>query len=224
MLKLKREYEAAVEARNFAGVQLIDRNDELCILYEKANINEETMKRGLLALNEKDDAVKVLSSLIGELERQIEVVRRQHPRMQELAETILELRQALSEERQVTQKLCAELEDPQNLSRWRYLDGDDLEESELTAKLHVLESMVDRKKEVLLEKELVLEEVGALSSKLRDLACSGREGTVELAKRVNAFQVRIKDVTKKMMAAVSELSMYQVRARSTRGMREAAPC
>jgi hypothetical protein len=35
MIALKRRYERAVEARNAAGIQLIDRNDELCILYEK---------------------------------------------------------------------------------------------------------------------------------------------------------------------------------------------
>lgn len=43
MLRLKAMYEAAVEQRNFAGVQLIDRNDELCVLYEKSNIQETTL-------------------------------------------------------------------------------------------------------------------------------------------------------------------------------------
>ena len=32
------EYEHACESRNYMGIQLIDRNDELCILYEKSNI------------------------------------------------------------------------------------------------------------------------------------------------------------------------------------------
>lgn len=32
------EYEHACESRNDMGIQLIDRNDELCILYEKSNI------------------------------------------------------------------------------------------------------------------------------------------------------------------------------------------
>lgn len=32
------KYEMACEHRNYMGIQLIDRNDELCILYEKANI------------------------------------------------------------------------------------------------------------------------------------------------------------------------------------------
>ena len=50
MLKLKSQYENSVETRNFTGMQLIDRNDELCILYEKSNIQEETLKKGEIAL------------------------------------------------------------------------------------------------------------------------------------------------------------------------------
>ena len=37
MLKLKKRYETVVEERNYTGIQLIDRNDELCILYEKCS-------------------------------------------------------------------------------------------------------------------------------------------------------------------------------------------
>ena len=37
MLTLKGRYERAVQDRNVTGVQLIDRNDELCVLYERAN-------------------------------------------------------------------------------------------------------------------------------------------------------------------------------------------
>ena len=42
MLKLKAQYINAVEMRNATGVTLIDRNDELCILYEKINLQEQT--------------------------------------------------------------------------------------------------------------------------------------------------------------------------------------
>ena len=52
MLRLKAMYEAAVEQRNFAGVQLIDRNDELCVLYEKSNIQETTLTVSLLRRRE----------------------------------------------------------------------------------------------------------------------------------------------------------------------------
>ena len=40
------EYEQACESRNYMGIQLIDRNDELCILYEKSNIQENRLKHG----------------------------------------------------------------------------------------------------------------------------------------------------------------------------------
>ena len=38
MNALTKDYESACEKRNQLGIQLIDRNDELCILYEKSNI------------------------------------------------------------------------------------------------------------------------------------------------------------------------------------------
>lgn len=43
MLRLKATYQTELEDRNFAGVQVIDRNDELCVLYEKSNIQETTL-------------------------------------------------------------------------------------------------------------------------------------------------------------------------------------
>merc|ERR1712007_323152 len=79
-------------------------------------------------------------------------------------------------------------------------------------KIQDLEERLNDKKESLLEKELILEEVAALSDKLRQQAVDGRQGTMELSQKVNVFQARIKDVTRKMMATVSELSMYQATA------------
>lgn len=48
MLHLKTKYEHSVEQRNVTGVQLIDRNDELCILYERSNQQQEALKKGEL--------------------------------------------------------------------------------------------------------------------------------------------------------------------------------
>lgn len=80
---------------------------------------------------------------------------------------------------------------------------------ELVTKKGWLEERLNGKKEQLLEKELVLEEVSNLAEKLREQAATGRNETLDLAKRVNTHQKKIGDVTRKMMATVSELSMYQ---------------
>jgi chromosome segregation ATPase len=112
----------------------------------------------------------------------------------------------------LTEKFCQELETPDNEDRWRALLGDDPDVEQLQAKLQVLEERLNGKKEQMLEKELVLEEVTELTAKLKNKATEGRHNTLELAKSVNAFQARIKETTRRMMALVSELSMYQATA------------
>jgi hypothetical protein len=108
-------------------------------------------------------------------------------------------------------RLSEILESPSN-DRWRLLPGVDPTPQQLAETIKTFEERLNDKKESLLEKELVLEEVGALSERLRVQAADGRADTLELAKRVNDFQARIRAMTKKMMATVSELSMYQATA------------
>lgn len=76
----------------------------------------------------------------------------------------------------------------------------------------MLSSRLTTQKEHLLEKELILEEVTSLTDKLRLQAAEGHEITLALAKKMNELQYRVKKVTRKMMAVVSELSMYQATA------------
>lgn len=95
--------------------------------------------------------------------------------------------------------------------RCRKLKGMDPEPEQLATKIEVLEERLNDKKEQLLEKELVLDEVTSLSDKLRMQAAERRHGTLDIAKKVNEYQAKIRAITRKMMAAVSELSMYQVR-------------
>jgi hypothetical protein len=50
-----------VESRNYTGIMLIDRNDELCILYEKHNIQEKVLQTGDIELVRLDNEVSALS-------------------------------------------------------------------------------------------------------------------------------------------------------------------
>jgi chromosome segregation ATPase len=125
-------------------------------------------------------------------------------------ERIKQLEEALDKESKQTIELSDKLENPENLERWRPLDGSDLDLEQLVAKIKVLEDRLDHKREQLLEKELILEEVTALTDKLRTQAVSKRDAAKVLADQLNELHGRIRDVTKKMLASVSELSMYQV--------------
>lgn len=54
-------------------------------------------------------------------------------------------------------------------------------------------------------------QVSSLSERLRQQAAEGRSDTLDMAQTANDLQLKIRNVTRKIMAAISELSMYQVR-------------
>jgi len=223
MVVLRRKYEQAVETRNFTGTQLIDRNDELCILWEKSNIQEKLLKKGEDAMLAKAEEIRGLRIDLAEVQRQLRVVRGKIPEVPKLVEEVVKLREEVSSVRKRTDELSRELENPKSsLRKWRKLKGEDLGKETLRVKIQDLEERLNDKKESLLEKELILEEVTALSEKLRHQAVDGRQGTMELSQKVNVFQSRIKDVTRKMMATVSELSMHQATAHKLEKVRDDA--
>jgi hypothetical protein len=51
-----------------------------------------------------------------------------------------------------------------------------------------------------------------LAEKLRTQALEGRKTTLEIAEKINEYKARTSDLSRKMLAAVSELSMFQSKA------------
>ncbi len=79
------KYEMACESRNYMGIQLIDRNDELCIYYEKCNIQENRLKDGEQAIRSKEEEIRMINLEFKERQRQLEVVRKSIPEVPDLA-------------------------------------------------------------------------------------------------------------------------------------------
>jgi hypothetical protein len=65
-------------------------------------------------------------------------------------------------------------------------------------------------------------QVTSLSSTLRIQAASGRADTLEVARKANDYQNSVRYVTRKMMATISELSMYQATALKLASEKDAA--
>ncbi|GMH35034.1 hypothetical protein BSKO_02902 [Bryopsis sp. KO-2023] len=221
MLGIKRDYENVVQARNYTGIMLIDRNDELCILYEKANVQEEVLKQGELELKRREDEIRILDLEIREVQRSIDATRKTMTAIPDMDSEIALLQKELLEAKRESETLSLALESPENKGRWRKLEGKAPNSEELTVKARVIEEKLNDKKERLLEKELVLEEIGTLSDRLRQQATKGSPGTLQLAKAVNEYQHNIDSTTRKMMAIVSELSMYQTTAMKLKQEKEA---
>jgi hypothetical protein len=209
MLQLKTRYEAAVQARNLTGVQLIDRNDEMCVLYEKANLQEAALVKGELGIQAAEEQSRMIGLELAEIVRQKEAARRRAPDLSGREKALAELEAELAEEREVVEQLSRDLEDPANTLRWRAIEGFDPPNDELDSRAAELEARLGRTKEQLLEKELQLEEVTEITKELSERASKGREKARALAAKVNDAQSRVREATRRMMATVSELSMYQ---------------
>eukprot|EP00698_Gefionella_okellyi_P001710 TRINITY_DN11581_c0_g1_i1.p1 TRINITY_DN11581_c0_g1~~TRINITY_DN11581_c0_g1_i1.p1 ORF type:complete len:959 (+),score=296.70 TRINITY_DN11581_c0_g1_i1:377-2878(+) len=212
LLRLKRSFERAVQQRNYVGIQLIDRNDELCILYEKSNVQESRLRTAEIEYRQREQDARLLNLAAAESEREIAIQRKLLPKVPELENQILSMMLQLQEERSDVKQMCLALEDPSNMGRYKQLGGEDPTPEELTQRLAVLEGRFNQKEEQLLEKKLLLDQVTQLTDAARREALEGRQGTRNRVLQVNEFQAKIKALTRKMMATVSELSMYQATA------------
>ena len=132
--------------------------------------------------------------------------------MPTLAQEVIELKAKLDDEKKKVDNLSSKLEDPENHPKKRELEGEDADPEALQAKIQVLEERLNNKKESLLEKELVYEEVSNLAEKLRTQALDGRKSTLEIAEKINEYKARTTELSRKMLATVSELSMFQSKA------------
>ena len=80
------------------------------------------------------------------------------------------------------------------------------------ARLQALEDRLGAKRREAAEKGAVLAEVARLTDALRLEAADARGARAEGAARAARAQRRLRGVTARIMAAISELSLYQVRA------------
>ena len=146
---------------------------------------------------------------ISEVFRRIEAARKKAPEIPQLASRVKELYEELNFELTKEEDLAQKLEQIENKKRWREIGGEDPDPEALKAKIQVLEERLNSKKEALLEKELILDEVKNISENLFKQANEGRRPTLEVTEKSNELQARLKGITRKMMATISELSMFQ---------------
>ncbi|KAJ3073973.1 hypothetical protein HDU98_000197 [Podochytrium sp. JEL0797] len=212
MVRLKERYERAVKDRNSVGIHLLDRNDELCILYERLNVLTGIMQNGETALTERKEEMRKLKIVKAEMQRRLELKKRLSGDADKVRQEAQQLQHELSKCIERSNELSAKMENPENPDRCNDLKGVDDNQSELLEKITRLELMLAEKEERLLEKDLLLEEVSTLTSRLKKQTIDGRMESYDVATRLNDLSKKIKHSTREMMAKVSELSMYQAMA------------
>uniref|UniRef100_A0A670J3E0 Coiled-coil domain containing 146 n=1 Tax=Podarcis muralis TaxID=64176 RepID=A0A670J3E0_PODMU len=212
MVQLRKKYEKAVQLRNESGVLLIEREEEVCIFYEKINIQEMMSRNGDTEINVMDEKIRFLKLKLTEKKRQIELSLRTLPLKRGLDADLVVLQIQFSQCKDRIKSLEKLFIDPSGQNRTRALPGKDLTLEELYQKIDELEIKLTQKEEKLLEKDFIFEQVARLTDKIHAKAENGKEDTLLLAKKMNGLQEKIKSTTQKMMALIAELSMKQAHA------------
>ncbi|XP_004323621.4 coiled-coil domain-containing protein 146 [Tursiops truncatus] len=209
MAQLRKKYEKAVQRRNESGVQLIEREEEVCIFYEKINIQEKMKLHGEIEIHVLEEKIRFLKVKIAEKQRQIHVTRKLLPAKRALDADLAVLQIQFSQCTDRIKDLEKQFINPEGENRTRFLPGKDMTKEEMIKKMDALELRLAKKEEKLLEKDFIYEQVSRLTDRLCSKTQACKQDTLLLAKKMNGYQKKIKDATEKMMALVAELSMKQ---------------
>lgn len=210
--RLRKRYEEAVKERNYRGIELIKRNEELCVICERSNAQDTIIKNGNIELQTREEELRLLKLKTEEEKRIVGLNKKKASNEQALQNELDALRAQLIDCQNHLLKLEKQMENCNDPNRIRLLEGPEETAETAIKKLEELEFKLAKIEEQCLEKELVLEQVNRLTERINSKVDVSKDDTLILAKKVNSIQSQIKDTTKKMMASVSELSISQAKA------------
>eukprot|EP00913_Durusdinium_trenchii_P007448 g7002.t1 len=170
---------------NILGAQLIRRNEELALLYEKIKIQQSTLQKGEIQYQD---------------------------RLKEVAKLRAEIRACKGEvghaKLQVTnaKALQEELENPMNVHRWRELESSDPATYQMIQKVKSLQKLLIAKTEEVVEKDALIQEKEKLYVQLKNIIA--RQPGPEVAEQLAWYSQNLKEKTGHMKQMAAELEMY----------------
>lgn len=206
-VRQKKELDQVISERDILGTQLVRRNDELALLYEKIKIQQSTLNKGEIQYNQRLEDIRVLKLEIKKLRREKGILQKSVANVEDLRREVYHIQRELLRERTRCKALEEELENPMNIHRWRKLEGSDPSTYEMIQKIHTLQKRLISKTEEVVEKELLIQEKEKLYLELKHILA--RQPGPEVAEQLSIYQQTLKEKTKQMKAMASELNMYE---------------
>mmetsp|Transcript_1947 Transcript_1947/g.5495 ORF Transcript_1947/g.5495 Transcript_1947/m.5495 type:complete len:846 (-) Transcript_1947:110-2647(-) len=202
----KKKYEEIISDRDIQGTQLIRRNDELALLYEKIKIQQQTLQAGEICFKQRLEESRALQIKAADLSREIFLASQQVANIDDLRRETFQLQRELLRERTKVKALSEELENPLNAHRWRKLEGSDPQSFEMIEKVKTLQKRLIVKTEEAVEKDLTIQEKEKFYLELSGLLA--KQPPQEIIEEVGRQQQSLKEKTKQMKAMAAEMNMY----------------
>lgn len=196
----KKQLEQVIQERDILGTQLVRRNDELALLYEKIKIQQSTLNKGELQYKSRIEDLRILKLEIKRLRREKKILSVKVANVDDLSKEIYHVQRELLRERTRCRALEEELENPMNVHRWRKLEGSDPSTFELIQKIQALQKRLIAKTEEVVQKELLIQEKEKLYTELKHILA--RQPGPEVAEQLSIYQQTLKQKTKQLKVKV----------------------
>lgn len=203
----RKEFEGVISERNILGTQLIRRNEELALLYEKIKIQESTLKKGEIQYRNRLQEINGQKDGIGGLKYDLCVAKQQVENIDDHNKEVYHLQRELLQERTKVKALSEELENPMNVHRWRKLEGSDPAMYELIQKVRTLQKRLIKKTEEVTSKDFEIQEKERLHRELTSIL--EKQPGPEVKNQLQMYQENLGAKMKQMNAMHSELKTYQ---------------
>merc|ERR1740121_1008102 len=205
----QKELEGVIGERDILGAQLIRRNEELALLYEKIKIQQSTLQKGESQYQERIVDVNKLRADIRKAKADVETAKTQVTNVDSLKREIHHLTKTLLREETKAKALQEELDNPMNVHRWRELEGSDPATYEMIQKVKGLQKLLIAKTEEVVEKDAQIQEKEKLYVQLKSIIA--RQPGPEVAEQLAWYSQSLKDKTRHMRQMAEELESYHMR-------------
>lgn len=199
---------------------LIDKQDELCIIYEQFNRHEEIMKKGEIALRERDEQIRLLNLEVRDFARRIDIMQRKIPQLRSYNEEIQELEQQLAKERVDVENVTKRLEVPGLKERQRAYCGKDFTLKELEDKVALYEQRINSKEQQLWEKQILLKEIEDKINQIKGEATRDISATQKVIERGGKMRFDVMNTHRRLLATLSEMAIYEAQTAELQMMKE----
>eukprot|EP00931_Biecheleriopsis_adriatica_P034658 TRINITY_DN199_c0_g1_i1.p1 TRINITY_DN199_c0_g1~~TRINITY_DN199_c0_g1_i1.p1 ORF type:complete len:880 (-),score=313.67 TRINITY_DN199_c0_g1_i1:69-2465(-) len=212
--KQLKELEGVIGERDILGAQLIRRNEELALLYEKIKIQQSTLQKGEIQYDEKAKEVARLRTAIRSCKAEVSQAKLQVTNVETLKAEIHHLNKTLLREETKAKALQEELENPMNVHRWRELESSDPTTYEMIQKVKSLQKLLIAKTEEVVEKDALIQEKEKLYKQLKNIIA--RQPGPEVAEQLAWYSSNLKEKTAHMKQMAQELEMYHSQVQDLR--------
>jgi len=208
----QKELEGVIGERDILGAQLIRRNEELALLYEKIKIQQSTLQKGEIQYAERVQEVERLKHEIRKTKLEVIAAKNQVVNVDTLKREIHYKSKVLLREQAKAKALQVELDNPMNVHRWRQLAGSDPGTFEMIKKVKKLQTQLIAKTEEVAEKEIQIREKESLYVQLKSHIA--KQPGPEVAEQLSWYSQNLKEKTAHMKKMAAELEEYHTQVHS----------